>query len=177
MRKALLAVCLASACSDGLDVTSTSQPIVNGQLDTGDPATVYLDLGGGGCSGTLVSAKTIVTAKHCLSSQMTAFFGSDIDDEGTWISVVHKSGNANGDIAMLTLESEGPTTPIRLVNEDLATHLGEPIKIDTRAIEVTPAGDIWVATKDAAVKIDETGKELAKSPFGSEAQQAWIVAF
>jgi V8-like Glu-specific endopeptidase len=130
MRKVLLATGLLVACTSDAELATTSQPIVNGQVDTGDPATVYLDLGGGGCTGTLVSPKTVVTAKHCLSSSMWAYFGTYAnDDSGTWIQVVHKAGNQQGDIAMLTLAEAGPTTPIPLVKASLADHIGDPIKI------------------------------------------------
>src|SRR5262249_25768345 len=102
MRKALLATGLLVACSGEPSFDSTSQSIVNGQVDMGDPATVYLDLGNGGCTGTLVSPKTIVTAKHCLSSQMWAYFGTYAgQDQNAWIQVVHKSGHPQADVAML----------------------------------------------------------------------------
>lgn len=130
MRKALALGLFAVGCVSSPNVDQASQSIVNGQVDMGDPATVYLDLGGGGCTGTLVSPKTVVTAKHCLSSQMWAYFGTySSSDDGTWIKVVHKLGKSGSDIAMLTLESEGPTAPIPLVSADLANHLGQQIRI------------------------------------------------
>lgn len=130
MRKALAIGLFAIGCSDVAHESSTASPIVNGQIDTGDPATVYLDLGGGGCTGTLVSPKTVVTAKHCLGSTMWAYFGTTAgDDNGTWIKAAHKLGHPQADLAMLTLESEGPTAPIPLVNADLATKIGETIRI------------------------------------------------
>ncbi len=129
MRKALAIGLLAVGCTDVTESTTTSA-IVNGQVDMGDPATVFLDVGGGSCTGTLVSPKTIVTAKHCLGTTMWAYFGTDSsDDSGTWIKAAHKLGHPQADVAMLTLESEGPTTPIPLINIDLATKLGEGIRI------------------------------------------------
>jgi protocatechuate 3,4-dioxygenase beta subunit len=54
----------------------------------------------------------------------------------------------------------------------------DPIPINAFSIAISPTnGDIWVATKDAVLKIDDTGRELAKSPFRGESQQSWIAAF
>src|SRR5688572_25502146 len=68
---------------------STAAPIVNGELDTGEPATVFISLGGGACTGTLVSPKVVLTAKHCTQGvsvgQIDVFFGNDADGAGTWI--------------------------------------------------------------------------------------------
>jgi MYXO-CTERM domain-containing protein len=127
-----LAICLAFAgCTDALDVQSTAQPIVNGTIDMGDPATVYLDLGGGGCSGTLVTPKTIVTAKHCLSSSIDVFFGTKASGEGTWLETVasKRKGHPSGDIAMLTLAEDSTVAPFPMIKGDLAEHVGEAIRI------------------------------------------------
>lgn len=128
MGRAPLALLFVVACADAHDVQSTTQPIVNGQIDTGDPATVYLS---SGCTGTLVSPKTVLTAKHCLASNIRVYFGTYANQQGsgTWIDTVHRQGHQSADIAMLTLASAGPATPIPLNPEDLATLVGQPIRI------------------------------------------------
>ena len=128
MGRAPLVLLFVAACTDAHDVQSTSQPIVNGQLDTGDPATVYLS---SGCTGTLVSPKTVLTARHCLSNNIRVYFGTYANQQGsgTWINTVHRQGHQSADIAMLTLASPGPATPIPLNKDDLASKINQPIRI------------------------------------------------
>ncbi|MBW2459704.1 MAG: trypsin-like serine protease, partial [Deltaproteobacteria bacterium] len=116
------------------EVAHDGLPIVNGQPTTGDPATVYIDVG---CTGTLVTPTIVLTACHCLEGvygNVGVFFGSDINGSGTWIQSVHHQVYAgacfgDGDLAMITLAQPGPTAPIPINDRDLSPHVGEPMRI------------------------------------------------
>lgn len=122
----LCVLLLGTACEAGPDhVDRTGAELIGGALDSGDPGVVALlaDIDGAGsgaevfCTGTLVSARAIVTAAHCIDEaganpEITAFFGADAyGGEGMRVGVVAAEAHpdwtgqleGNHDIGMLLL--------------------------------------------------------------------------
>jgi DNA-binding beta-propeller fold protein YncE len=56
--------------------------------------------------------------------------------------------------------------------------LSDPLPIIASNIAISPTtGDLWVATSEAVLKLDSSGKVLAKYPHRAESSQAWLAAF
>ena len=128
MRMSIL-VLLLSACAPGID--TVEQEIVNGSIsaDGDHPATVYLWLGNGSCSGTLVSPHVVLTAKHCVEGvavgSIEVFFGNDVNATGTWINAADYEYHATGDIAVIAMAEVGPTAPMPISSTTLTnSHIG-----------------------------------------------------
>ena len=104
-------------------VEALDQPILNGTFDEGDPATVLLGGGGGWSTGTLVSARVILTCGHCVDPKGAprnfAYLGSSYLDGGTIIGVErsypHPSyvsgAYPNVDIGIVVLKTPANVTP------------------------------------------------------------------
>jgi len=131
---------LAGGCiSDSEQVSEQSQAIVNGQVNTGDPAVgmVYMD-GVGSCTGTMISNKVVITARHCVlledgtvvpPSDIYLFWGTTPQNGDTPTQVVSHEYHPTGDIAVLELASPGPATPIVMNSMSLDPYVGEPVRV------------------------------------------------
>jgi V8-like Glu-specific endopeptidase len=129
-----LAATFSPACTlEDPESATTARPIVDGTLDTGDPAVVAIGARRVGCSedlaarctGTLIAPRLVLTAAHCvidprLSSELEVFFGSATDATGPEIRrVVHvvphpdyQDDGDDADLAALILDAPAPVAPL-----------------------------------------------------------------
>jgi uncharacterized protein (TIGR03382 family) len=123
MRRALLGILLAG-CVDGGETSTSQRPIVNGEIDHGDPAVVLLDLGGAICTGTVISPHVVLTAGHCITSQIDVWF-----DDGSSISSIEELEHSQIDMGLVALASPAPVTPIPHNRTELDGHFTETVRI------------------------------------------------
>lgn len=173
---AVVAMVVLASCGAEVPLESGDQAIVNGEIDTGDPAVVSV---GGFCSGTLVTPKIVLTAYHCIGSGSTpsfdVYFGTrDGDSAGTYIRAVHQArfpngGPGQGDLAMLTLQSAGPAAPIPVNSRDLAAYVNQPIRIVGFGVTAENGGGGGTKRKATArlLRVDEVDMFASNVPSGT----------
>ncbi|HUJ63018.1 MAG TPA: S1 family peptidase [Kofleriaceae bacterium] len=137
MPRLVLAFALAGCAAPV--VSTTSSAIRGGQNDPGDPAVAAVSVLGlyAYCSASLISHHTILTAGHCVATEMEVDFGSDAYDPTQSIDVaraaVHPMYTAEGapyDLALMRLASDPDgIAPLLLDGDALdSADLGRPIR-------------------------------------------------
>jgi V8-like Glu-specific endopeptidase len=147
----VLAAGAASACTfaDPLDepggLTSAGQPLVGGEVTTGDPGVVAMRTSTNRvfCTGTLVSPQVVLSAAHCLAEAggdpaVSAFFGNDAAGSGTSIGVTMARTHPGwtGDLAgghdlsvSLLATPQDPALVVPMNRADLAAFVGAPYRV------------------------------------------------
>jgi secreted trypsin-like serine protease len=111
------------------------------------------DFQGFNCSGTVIAARWVMTAVHCLDqdgSGMHVKVGSNTLFGGTQIAVDRKVSSPNGDIALLHLASATSAAPITLGSADPSTGTTNQLYGWGRT---TPTGPPASALKVANVRV------------------------
>jgi hypothetical protein len=90
-------------------ITDAYNTIIGGELSTDRRATAFVSIGGTGyCSGTVMSAHTILTAAHCLGDSMTVTVGAQKFPVGETLRHPAYSRAPYNDLALLFVEATLP---------------------------------------------------------------------
>ncbi|GGS29513.1 trypsin-like serine protease [Actinokineospora fastidiosa] len=120
---AVLALGGAAAASAAPEPPPTFEPyIVGGETVSSAPwAAALYGNGTFRCSGSLVAAQWVLTARHCLGSGLTVRVGNVIKDQGQSVTVASTQAYSRGDLALLKLATPVSMTPARLAEQDPPT--------------------------------------------------------
>jgi hypothetical protein len=141
--------CSAATPSDPLG--TTSQNLIGGTADTGDPAVVLFDVTGtqgGDCTAEFISPTVLLTAAHCVLDdnsqplsgvQYRIYMGNDFSQvkDSDWIYIqpsnVHYNPAYDGtvnDITVLVLDKPVNVTPLAFNTQPIAqSHVGDSTRL------------------------------------------------
>lgn len=120
-------------------VANVGQGIVGGEAETGYPAVgAFVMADDQFCTGTLVSARIVVTAAHCLEMQgtMGVFFDNDL-----------RSRDVGDSVPVESIHPHPDYNPITLENDIGVAVLSRAAPVDPIALQVDPLTESWIGTE------------------------------
>jgi len=132
----VLAPCALALAPCGLVRAEVGRAIVRGSETRGDEAVVALLTTSGrlGCTGTLIRPHVILTAAHCVNTELgepaSVFIGRDLDVKGKALSIAERlvhpefeAATLSADIALVGIVGEFELTPVELAEPPTPSRL------------------------------------------------------
>lgn len=174
------------------DTLGSSAPIVSGTPNPGDDSVVYIQMafsgGNARCTGSLISPRVVLTAKHCVcdsgtnqvlrGDQLEIGFGPSIP--GTAYTAVQEARTTPGscsqieqqDMALILLSTAGELEPLDFVEDrpvqagDTIQGIGYGVNVGGYAPGQTPQGSSGTKLTNESQVLQVSGTELiVQGPF------------